>query len=328
MLILDKNKIEDIQFYLVSKNQLSKNERVIEVSIPGQGNMNYVIRVHTNYRTFVMKQSRDYVEKYPQLAAPVHRAQVEGKFYNYIAESDFLSGYMPKLMMCDQENNILILEDLGNTQDFSYLYQLNQSISANQIEQLIQYLAKLHTLKFNQHDTLLSNTEMKKLNHEHIFHYPFMIENGFDLNNITQGLQDVAMKYKTDDILKQKITALGDIYLTKSDYLLHGDYYPGSWLDTQNGIKIIDPEFCFWGCREFDLSIFMAHLILTNHSQKFINLIKSNYPGYSSLDAILIEKFCGVEIMRRLIGLAQLPLNADLKTKINLLQTAYSLINQ
>jgi 5-methylthioribose kinase len=39
-----------------------------------------------------------------------------------------------------------------------------------------------------------------------------------------------------------------------------------------------------------------------------------------------LDGFIGVEIMRRLIGLAQLPLKMDLKTKGELMQFAHTLI--
>jgi 5-methylthioribose kinase len=57
---------------------------------------------------------------------------------------------------------------------------------------------------------------------------------------------------RTKDLaLKQKLSVLGSLYLSKGKYLLHGDYYPGSWFKTADG-KVIDPSF-FYGLREFDL---------------------------------------------------------------------------
>ena len=44
---------------------------------------------------------------------------------------------------------------------------------------------------------------MRALNHEHIFIYPLIEDNGFDLDNILEGLQEIAMIYKTDIAFKE-----------------------------------------------------------------------------------------------------------------------------
>jgi 5-methylthioribose kinase len=48
--------------------------------------------------------------------------------------------------------------------------------------------------------------------------------------------------------------------------------------------------------------------------------------NYNELNETILNGFIGVEIIRRLIGLAQLPLQMDLNTKKNLLAVAKKLI--
>jgi 5-methylthioribose kinase len=74
---------------------------------------------------------------------------------------------------------------------------------------------------------------MRKLNYEHIFEYPFKMENGFDLDGIQLGLQALAIPWLNQQ-LKDKIGCIRTLYLSKGKYLLHGDYYPGSWLDRRH----------------------------------------------------------------------------------------------
>jgi len=119
---------------------------------------------------------------------------------------------------------------------------------------------------------------------------------------------------------------LGSLYLSKGKYLLHGDYYPGSWLKTAKGIQIIDPEFCYYGSREFDLGVFIAHLYLSQQDENLIAVIEREYTAFADLDPKILSGFIGIEIMRRLIGLAQLPLKMNVKEKAKLLELAYQLI--
>ena len=104
-----------------------------------------------------------------------------------------------------------------------------------------------------------------------------MEKNGFDLDAIQLGLQSEFLLYKKDDVLKKTIKALGEKYLKDGSYLLHGDYYPGSFLKTNSGVKIIDPEFCFYGLAEFDLGVLIAHLKLSQQSNEFIDIAIKNY---------------------------------------------------
>ncbi|WP_299780651.1 phosphotransferase [uncultured Formosa sp.] len=327
MFILDANAPNKLEHYLKQNRWLSDKDRILACIKAGEGNMNYVLRITTNQGSFIIKQSRGYVEKYPQIKAPEKRVLTEAAFYTKISTKETLQNKMPEILGLDSVNNILLLEDLGQANDFNTLYKLDHTLSKNDINILVQYLNLLHdSFKKEDLDNELANLEMRKLNYEHIFHYPFLEENGFDLDSIQQGLQTLALNYKKDALLKQKVALLGTHYMANGKYLLHGDYYPASWLSTTQGIKIIDPEFCFYGLREFDLGVFIAHLYLSNQKQSIIDLVIEKYYNFEALNQPILNGFIGIEIMRRLIGLAQLPLQSNIKDKEKLLAFAYHLI--
>lgn len=327
MFILNANEPKELATYLQKQQWLGLDEKIISLSKPGEGNMNYVLRVDTGTRTFIIKQSRGYVEKYPQVAAPETRVITEGVFYHKISKEKEVQKFMPKLIGIDVENNVIALEDLGIANDFTVLYDLQHQLKPEELIELIAYLNGLHaSFQKTIIDDELSNLELRKLNHEHIFHYPFMENNGFDLNTVEEGLQELALLYKQDAELKKQIELLGSLYLSNGKYLLHGDYYPGSWLKTADGIKVIDPEFCYYGSREFDLGVLLAHLYLTQQDATLHSIVINEYETFPKLNLDILNGFTGVEIMRRLIGLAQLPLQMDLKTKKQLLEFAKTLI--
>lgn len=327
MYLLNENDLLTLRIYLSERGWLFEKEQIQMVEKPGEGNMNYVLRVQTNLRSFILKQSRAYVEKYPQIAAPEKRVVTESIFYEKVATVPEIQQRMPKILGIDKENNLLVLEDLGKSSDYSFLYELEKRISAVELSALVGYLNDLHGLFSKKtSDEELMNLEMRTLNFEHIFKYPFQIDNGFDLNLVQDGLQELALEVKLNVKLLEKIEKLGTVYLENGLHLLHGDFYPGSWLHTSAGIKIIDPEFCFYGFREFDLGVFIAHLYLTHHDYDLIERVKNEYTEYALLDTSLLSGFVGIEILRRLIGLAQLPLQMKLEQKKVLLDFAQDLI--
>ena len=327
-MILDINDLKGLEAYLKSKDWLEAGDAIANVEKPGEGNMNFTLRVIAlSGNTFIIKQSRDFVEKYPTITAPAERVLTEGLFYEFTQQNLDLRAYMPKLLGIDEVNNIIAIQDLGQANDYTYWYKPQQIALKEELEQIVQYLSLLHNSFIGKApNNAFENRKMRVLNHEHIFQYPFMENNGFDLDTVQPGLQTAAMVYKQDETLKKLILNLGDKYLEEGSTLLHGDYYPGSFLKTDQGVKIIDPEFCFYGHAEFDLAVIMAHLKMSQQSQEIINWTLECYEKTSDFDEKLFCQFMGVEIMRRIIGLAQLPLSLSLEVKIELLQEAKGLI--
>ncbi|NVK51084.1 MAG: phosphotransferase [Cyclobacteriaceae bacterium] len=297
------------------------NEIITRMSEVNDSNMNKVLRIHTNQRSVIAKQSRPFVRKFPQIPAPIERIQTEKRFFEEVHKNPVLAEYSPRILAWYPENYLLITEDLGELGDFSGIYSSKKNLQASQIKQLISYLDQLHRLRPSDFP---ENLDMRKLNHEHIFNFPFQEENGFDLNTIQKGLQDLSLAFKTDLKLKSRISDLGNRYLAKGNVLIHGDFYPGSWMDAGDSVKIIDPEFSFLGDAEFDLGVFLAHADFGNQGDEVESSIKSNYTHPMNWD--LVQAYRGIEIMRRLIGIAQLPLKLNLSQKQSLLNQAKNYI--
>ncbi|MBK8317015.1 MAG: phosphotransferase [Acidobacteria bacterium] len=323
---LDADDLTGINHFLGLKGWLNTDERVISAGKAGEGNMNYTLRVTTSERSFILKQARPWVEKYPQVSAPWDRAIVEGSFYRAISGNSFISSRMPVLLGLDEVSRILMLEDLGEAQDRTSLYR-GERLTRDDIEELAAYLSHLHGAFINFADKSdFSNREMRALNHQHIFSIPLMQSNGLNLDAITPGLEKAAEDLKNNVAYVEKVTSLGETYLADGMALLHGDFFPGSWLRTGKGLQVIDPEFCFFGPPEFDLGFFIAHLYLAEQPDGFADLLLESYKTDRSPDRQLINQFAGTEIMRRLTGVAQLPLNYGIEKKRQLLDLSVRLV--
>ena len=327
-MLVDSTNLQALTAYLQNRGLLAAHDFVIRAEKPGEGNMNYTLRLIFNEReSLICKQARPYVEKYPSIPAPQERILVEGNFYATLSENDAIAAYMPAIIHLDSENYILLLEDIGQANDLSYLYQKGETLSTDDAASLGAYLHILHSQFKETHTSDLSaNRTLRALNHEHIFVYPLLLENGFNLDDIQAGLQELALVYKNDEALKAKAETLGAEYLADGTTLLHGDYYPGSFLASEKGLQVIDPEFSFYGFLEFDLAVLVAHLKLAQQSKTVLNSVLKAYNKPASFNENRFNAFVGIEIMRRLIGLAQLPLALNLNEKEALLHEAYELI--
>jgi 5-methylthioribose kinase len=167
---------------------------------------------------------------------------------------------------------------------------------------------------------------MRRLNYTHLFDFPLQPGNGLDLDALTPGLQSEADRLCRNDAYVDAIHALGKRYLDDGDVLLHGDFYPGSWIRTTGGPRVIDPEFAFFGPAEYDVGVCLAHLLIAGYGEADRSSIMTGYTAPSGFDRDLAMQFAGMEIMRRLIGVAQLPLTRTLEQKRDLLARSEQLV--
>lgn len=318
-----------LQKYLQARNWLSAGDTVTVIEKPGEGNMNVVARIVTTNGSFIIKQARNFVQKYPDIPAPIERIEVESNFYELISNIQKLKDFMPAMIGYDAENYIMAMEDLGTGRDYTNLYHKDVYVADNTIKSAVGYLSELHNQQFGE-ETITNfsdNLALRKLNYEHLFVYPLMEENGFNLDDVQDGLQAVSMEYKTDKLLNTKMKTLGESYLSAGNVLLHGDYYPGSWLHVNDGFKVIDPEFCFFGKPEYDLGVMIAHLKMAQATDKQIHIVWENYKQPIGFSKELTNQFVGMELIRRIIGLAQLPLELSLEEKKHLLEEARAFLS-
>ncbi len=311
---------EDADQYLKS---LGLDTGVRQISSAGDGNMNCTQRiVLSNEKSYILKQSSDFCEKYPEVPAPITRLKEEVLFYDLARVNPKLKDVTPNKISFDEKNFLFLMEDLGQGKDFSSLYS-GDRISQVDLKAIASILSEIHNTKISK-DVVFDNHEMRKLNHAHMYDIPLQAENGLILDEITPGLNDLKDMLVKNSDYTQRVKELGEMYLASGDCLVHGDYYPNSWLKCDEKIFIIDPEFGFQGVKEFDIGVAIAHLYLSDHDEEIVDLFMENYQG--DFDKLLSLQFAGVEIMRRILGYAQLPIKKDLENLKNLFELSMKLV--
>ena len=315
---------------LVVLEVCSVDESITSMTIAGEGNMNLALRVKTDQRSVIVKQSRPWVEKYPGIAAPEERILAEMSFYRHVSNFSDVRASMPSVLAASSSQRLLVLEDLGMASDYTSLYSSDvDSAEVDEVfEQAIGWVGLLHRCP-NDHNESVGCKPLRELNHQHIFSIPLLDPPAIDLESVCEGLTAASRDLRADAAVQQVMASLGEVYL-KDDggVLLHGDYYPGSWLKTESGFRVIDPEFCFAGPQEFDLGVLAAHWMFCGGKADAatIDRVCQTIAGDVSLE--LVKGFAGAELIRRLIGVAQLPLDADLSRRTQWLDCGVELLKQ
>ncbi len=300
-----------LQSFLIGRGWIEADEPMLRCERAGDGNMNLTLRVQTAKRGFVLKQARPWVEKYDDIPAPWDRSHFERRFYERARDLPGVAERMPKLIHADSEARILVLEDLVDATDMTSVYD-GDPVTQAELDVLAGYLASLHRGRFATAEDLqtFANREMRSLNHEHIFRVPLAEGNGIDLDALEPGLADAADALRADPRYRALAEATGDLYQRDGSCLVHGDYFPGSWLRTSDGVRVIDPEFAFPGDPEVDIACAAAHLALGAQPISSAQRLVRSYAQArdASLDPTRLARYAAAEVMRRLIGVAQLPL--------------------
>lgn len=310
---------------LLQDHAIFADDEAIEMlEVAGEGNMNVTLRATSNSQSLIVKQPRPFVAKYDSIPAPINRTHYEALFYQRIQSFPELATAMPQLIAWMPEQSVLVLQDLGPATDATLLYHSHRTPELPpMIQPLLRWITRLHwsSQKVCSAEEF-RNMELRKLNHAHIFQLPFQDPPVLDLNSVCCGLRDATQPLRSNFQLAEKAQILGERYLGEGRCLLHGDFYPGSWLVIDNRPTVIDPEFCFMGPPEFDLGVLTGHLLLMGCESPRAE-IQALLEGFSDGETVpyewsLVGQFAYVEVLRRLLGVAQLPLDWGLEQRIRM----------
>ncbi len=319
---LDAGDLRGLCAFLDARGWLAPGETVVACERAGEGNMNLTLRVRTERRSMVLKQARPWVEKYDHIEAPWDRSLSERWFYERVAEIPEVASSMPRVLASDPAARVLLLEDLAGARDLSELYA-GARLEADEVERLAGVLRALHDGTADDPPRPSFNQAMRELNWAHCFVVPLDPANGVPLDRFERGLGEVAATLVRDDAFRAVVAEMGARYLAAGGPLLHGDYFPGSWLRTASGLRLIDPEFCFQGEREIDVGCAVAHLVLARQDPRRVRRFLDAYQASSpASDASAVARFAAIEIVRRLIGVAQLPIAPTRGWRAELLERA------
>jgi len=286
---------------LVSLKVCAADESITEVTIAGEGNMNLVLRVKTDRNSLIVKQARPWVEKYPQIAASDERILSEIEFYRCISKVEDVRSTMPSVLAWDTSLRLMVLEDLGAASDYASLYSGQSDASEVDLVfgKAIHWVTGLHRCDTSEEPNL-GCEPLLGLNHQHMFSLPLSDPPAIDLDQVCDGLTKASRPLCANELVASAMQQLG----------------------------VIDPEFCFCGPMEFDLGVLAAHWIFCGSEAGDATIDRVCDACSKEVSRELLMGFAGAELVRRLVGVAQLPLDADLATREKWLQCGVTFLEQ
>jgi len=302
----------EVPAYLCERGLAASGEPV-SVTAAGDGNINWVRRVSVGgkrARSFVLKQARPALERFPQYAAPTERLLFEARWLELAAPHD-ADAICPRVLALDAENRVLVLEDLSACERLDAALARERDVAAR-MEALARLLARVHaaTARDEHLPARFENDAMRRLHGEHIFVLPYQ-PNDFGL---TPRLEAAARDARADATLVRAARDAYASYARPTGALVHADVQAGNVLLTPSGgVKLLDAEIAHVGDAAFDLGTLLAHLALPalardGNAAALQERVRAAYRDERACDAETLaraQRYAGCELIRRTIGAAR-----------------------
>ena len=252
----------------------------LESQETGDGNLNSVFRVYEKggERSVLVKQALPYLRVAGE-GWPLSKARAGFEARALEQQHKAAPGQVPQPLWFDEEMAVNAMEDLR-------VHQVMRApmVARVQFPDLGRTVGEfLAATLFSTSDFALPSAEKKRLGAQFvnlelcelsealIFTEPFYAAPS--RNRYSPALELEVGQLHRDTELRSRVAHLKYRFMTQAQALLHGDLHTGSLMATlpdANGacdIRIIDPEFAFFGPMGFDVGLFMANLLLNAVAQ-------------------------------------------------------------
>lgn len=313
----------------------------------GDGNINYVFKVWDETGRSVIIKQADSLLRSSGRPLDQNRNNIEAKIL--MLEGKLAPGYVPEVYYHDQVMAVTAMEDVSEYRN------LRKELMAGRVyPHLAPNLAEfLSQVLLPSTDLIMDKAEKKKLVGEFInpelcditenlvLTDPFVDWRG--KNRITEGNEEFVEEnlYK-NTALCAEASYLREHFMNYTQAMLHGDLHSGSVFANEQGIKVLDPEFAFYGPMGYDIGNVIGNLFfpwankfftagesettrqLADCVEGFCALMRKKliekydklvtYPLYRNeiykkkyIDSIMADSYgyAGTEMIRRTVGAAK-----------------------
>jgi 5-methylthioribose kinase len=296
--ILDKSSIPEYLNGLPKVMEVLGKSSSLDIEEIGDGNLNYVYiirRSDSPDRSVVLKQAVPYLRMAGE-EWPLSRNRMIYEIRALQAYNDLVPEYVPTIYHSDEEMSVLVMKNLD---DHAVVrHSMIRGVVFPNIGRdigtfLAETLFRTSTLGMGsidrRHlmDQFTLNDELCKLTEDFVFTFPFMEHESNYLNPITNEYARENLRCDTE--YKLGVLKFKDLFLTKTDALLHADFHTGSLMANPDETYVIDTEFAFFGPFGFDVGKIIANFLLS-YTSHYFHSNNNSYQNWLLIEAMSIWK--------------------------------------
>lgn len=231
----------------------------------GDGNINYVFKVYCKEtgKSIIIKHADDNVRSGGMLDKDRNVLEAE----MLIIENKLAPGMVPKVYLYDSVMSCLVMEDLSDhviMRSALVDYKTFDDFADNITDFLIQTLLPTTDLIMlpSEKKNLVKryiNPELCEISERLVYSEPYTNASGRNLV-ANENLLLVEELLYSDTKLHLEVAKLKNDFMSNAQALIHGDLHTGSIFIKPNSVKVIDPEFAFYGPMGYDIGNVIANL--------------------------------------------------------------------
>ena len=265
---------DEVISYVKERNLFLENDDLTVKEI-GDGNINYIFKVENKIdgKSIVLKQA-DKLLRSSSRPLDLARSKIEANILRI--ENNLAPHFVPEIYFYDEIMCVLAMEDISEYKNLRTELVAGK-IFPNFADNISEFLSRTLLLttdlfmdKFEKKKNVKEfiNPELCDISECLVFTEPY--DNNKNRNIITTGNEEFVenMLYKNED-LHFAILKLREKFMNYSQSLIHGDLHSGSIFINEKGIKIIDPEFSFYGPMAYDIGNVIGNLYFPLYRAKF-----------------------------------------------------------
>ncbi len=268
---------EDVRRYAVEVLHCFAPDEPTECTEIGDGNINYVFRIVSlaDGHSIVVKQA-DRLIRSSGRALDIYRNKIEAAILQY--EGELAPGLVPEVYRYDEVMAATSMEDIsayGNLRKELMAGRVYPHLSENISSFMVDTLLPTTDLVLSgeekkQRVKFYINPELCRITEDLVLTEPYYDYKG--RNIITPGNEDFVRRFLYEDReLHAEVGKLRLDFMNNAQALLHGDLHSGSIFANEKGIKVIDPEFAFYGPMGYDIGNVIGNLFFSWANKAFTN---------------------------------------------------------
>jgi 5-methylthioribose kinase len=257
----------DVIEYVNERIDFFDKNAILSCDEIGDGNVNYVFRVVDNVsgKSIIIKHS-DIKSRRTLVPLHIERNRLETEILQN--QWNLAPGMVPKVYHHDSIMALVAMEDLSDhtIMRSGLIAHIKYPSFSDQISSfLVQSLLPTTDIVMNPSKKKelvkkYTNIVLCEVSERLVFSEPYT-----NINNNNKVFEPVAalvdQELYKDKTLHLEVGKLKNAFQNNSQALIHGDLHTGSIFVKEDSMKIIDPEFAFYGPIGYDVGNVIAHLL-------------------------------------------------------------------
>lgn len=274
--------VEEVKRYVVNHLHYFRADEPLQAEEIGDGNINYVFRIWNDEtkKSIIIKQADKYLRSSGR-PLDVYRNKIEAEILKL--EGKLAKGYVPEVYAYDETMCVLAMEDISAFKNMR-LELMEGHCYPHFAQNIADFLAKtllpttdLIMDRADKKDNvkLFLNKELCDITEDLVLTEPY---DNYKGRNVVQKENEAFVQeflYENEP-LKIQVAQLRDGFMNHAQSLIHGDLHSGSIFINGSGIRIIDPEFAFYGPMGYDIGNVIGNLFFAWAYMQYTD--NTNYP--------------------------------------------------